>query len=86
MEEERIQYTIGRCRGKELCKKTGISQQQVAEKCGYTKQEVSDWFNDKREINLSAAYTISKFFKVEIDELIKFVSRVPPESRRQQKG
>lgn len=79
---QRVQYTYGRCRGKELCRITGITQQEIADISGYTKQEVSDWFNNKRPINLPAAYTISRIFKCHIEDLCEFVPREPPESRQ----
>lgn len=79
---QRAQYTLWRCRGKELCAKTGLKQTDIAYITGFTKQEISDWFNNRRPINLNAAYTIAQAFRCTIEDLCVFTSKEPPDSRQ----
>ncbi|WP_438449491.1 helix-turn-helix domain-containing protein [Gorillibacterium sp. sgz5001074] len=82
-----VQYDLGRCRGKELAASLGISQQEIAEGTGFSKQEISMWFNNERDMTLPKAFTVAKFMKTSIEQLYEFIPRKPQAKRtRQRKG
>lgn len=82
---QRVQFTLGRCRGKELCVETGMTQQDIVTITGYTKQEISDWFTNKRDMSVPVLYTIAKAFNRSMEEVYVFIPQEPPEKRVRQK-
>ena len=53
----------------ELRKKTGLSQEELAEKLNVTRQTISKWELNETSPNISQAKEISKLFNVSLDEL-----------------
>ena len=51
-------------------KENNLSQDELAEKLGVSRQSISLWENGLREPTLSNLIAISKYFKVSIDYLV----------------
>jgi putative transcriptional regulator len=54
---------------KEIRKKMGITQEQLAKECGVVRQTISCIENDKYDPTLELAFKISVILKVKVDEL-----------------
>jgi len=54
---------------KELRKKLGITQEQLAKKCGVARQTINCIENDKYDPTLELAFKLSRILKVKVDEL-----------------
>ena len=54
----------------ELRKKNGLSQEELAEKVGVTRQTISKWELGETSPDLKQAKELSKVFKVSLDELV----------------
>ena len=55
----------------ELRKKSGLSQEQLAEKLGVSRQAISKWESDKAVPESDTLLTISRYFHVTLDDLLK---------------
>lgn len=55
---------------KEIRKKNGFSQQQLAQLLGVTQATLSGWENEKYEIDNSSLLKCSDIFNVSVDELL----------------
>lgn len=53
-----------------LRKKTGISQEQLGEKIGVTRQTISNWELNETSPNTEQLKLLSKFFNISIDDLL----------------
>ncbi len=53
----------------DLRKKSGLSQEELAEKVGVTRQTISKWELDETSPDLKQAKKLSKIFNVSLDEL-----------------
>lgn len=63
----------------ELRKKSGLSQEQLAEQLGVSRQAISKWESGKAVPESSTLISISKYFNVTLDYLMKEDSSVVPE-------
>lgn len=54
----------------ELRKKANYSQEELAEKLGVTRQTISKWELDETSPDIKQAKTLSKIFKISLDELV----------------
>jgi putative transcriptional regulator len=54
---------------KEIRKKLGITQEQLAKECGVVRQTINCIENDKYDPTLELAFKLSKTLKVKVDEL-----------------
>lgn len=54
----------------ELRKKNNITQEELAEKVGVTRQTISKWELDETSPDIKQAASLSKIFKVSLDELV----------------
>jgi putative transcriptional regulator len=54
---------------KEIRKKLGITQEQLAEKCGVVRQTINCIENNKYDPTLELAFKLSKTLNVKVDEL-----------------
>lgn len=54
----------------ELRKKSGLSQEELAEKVGVARQTISKWELGETSPDLKQAKELSKIFKISIDELV----------------
>ena len=55
---------------KEIRKKNGLSQQQLAQQLGVTQATLSGWENEKYEIDNTSLLKCSDIFNVSVDELL----------------
>lgn len=55
----------------ELRKKGGLSQEQLAEQLGVSRQAISKWESGKANPESDTLISISKFFNVTLDYLMK---------------
>lgn len=53
-----------------LRKKNNMSQEELAEKVGVTRQTISKWELEETSPDITQAKTLSKIFKVSLDELV----------------
>ncbi len=53
-------------------KKVGLSQENVAEKVGVSRQTISKWETDETIPDIYMAKKLSKVYKISLDELIEF--------------
>ena len=53
-------------------KKCGLSQEEVAEKLGVSRQNVSKWETDETVPDIRQSKKMAKFYHVSLDELIDF--------------
>jgi len=54
---------------KEIRKKLGLTQEQLAKKCGVARQTINCIENDKYDPTLELAFKLSRILKVKVDEL-----------------
>lgn len=54
---------------KAIRNKLGITQEQLAKKCGVVRQTINCIENDKYDPTLELAFNLSKTLKVKVDEL-----------------
>jgi len=54
---------------KAIRNKLGITQEQLAKKCGVVRQTINCIENDKYDPTLELAFKLSKTLKVKVDEL-----------------
>ncbi len=54
---------------KEIRKKLGITQEQLAKECGVVRQTINCIENDKYDPTLELDFKLSKTLKVKVDEL-----------------
>ena len=55
---------------KKLRNKENLTQQQIAEKIGVSRQAISNWENDKNLPDIEMIIFISQTFNITLDELI----------------
>ena len=53
-------------------KKTGLSQETVAEKLGVSRQTISKWETDETVPDIYQAKKLAKLYKLSLDDLIEF--------------
>ena len=52
-------------------KKIGMTQEQVAEKIGVSRQTISNWENNKSYPDIVSVISLSDLYSVSLDELLK---------------
>lgn len=57
---------------KELRKRSGISQGELAKLCGVSRQTINAIENDKYDPSLSLAFCLAKTLGVTVDELFEY--------------
>ena len=57
---------------KELSKRSGISQEELAKLCGVSRQTINAIENDKYDPSLSLAFCLAKTLGVTVDELFEY--------------
>ncbi len=53
-------------------KKLGMTQEQLAEKCGVVRQTINSIENDKYDPTLELAFKLSKTLNMKVDELFYY--------------
>ena len=64
-----INVEIGQCLLKELLDQKRLTQQELAELTGFTKQDINGYVNNRRKMSLKTAKTISVALNCTIEEL-----------------
>lgn len=77
-----MRYDLGRCHMLELFNETGTGPQDVIDRTGYTKSEVSDWSRGRRKMSLPTAFTVCKEMGWDIWRLYDLVPVKKSEKRR----
>ena len=67
----------------ELRKKEGLSQEQLAEKLGVSRQAISKWESEQSFPEYEKLVSISNFFNVSLDYLMKDEEKTNPENETQ---
>lgn len=81
--EEGAPMTLGQ-RIQELRKRAGLTQEQLAEQLGVTRQAVSKWESDNGVPELDALIALSRYFKLTLGELLGVEEPRREESRREE--
>lgn len=64
-----MRRNIGKCRLPELLRKRGFTQQQIADRAGMPKQQISDYATNRRVMSLLTAKIISETLGCTMDDL-----------------
>lgn len=63
-------YTLGHCRLSKVLADANMTQQELADKTGYSKQEISNWANMvKKRMDLEIAISIAEAIGCDVREL-----------------
>lgn len=68
-----VKLSRGRCRLRYLLAKAKITQAELARRTGYSKQQISNWVNNRELMSFEAAATVSYVLKCQIEELYELV-------------
>lgn len=71
---------------REIRKKNGLSQQQLAQQLGVTQATLSGWENEKYEIDNTSLLKCSDIFNVSVDELLGKEIEACPDLDKQLEG
>ncbi len=66
-------YQIGKCLLSERLRHVGMTQSQLAERLGVTRQQVNKWATDKQGMSLETAKTIASILDIHIDDLYEWL-------------
>ncbi|MGM9987365.1 MAG: helix-turn-helix transcriptional regulator [Bacillaceae bacterium] len=67
-----IQVTVGRCLLKPILKNKYMTQQNLADLTGMSKQEINTYANDRRKMSLKTAKIIAVALNLHIDDLYEW--------------
>ena len=67
-----IEITVGQCLLKSILKMRKMSQQQLADCTGLSKQEINSYANDRRRMSLKTSKLIAVTLKLTIDDLYEW--------------
>ncbi|MEN2765727.1 helix-turn-helix transcriptional regulator [Ornithinibacillus xuwenensis] len=68
-----LAYKVGRCLLRYRLQQAGMSQQELSEKLGVTKQQINSYVLNKRMMSLRIAKNISSIINCNIEELYEWV-------------
>jgi len=77
-------FRPGKCLLHNILRDKKISPQEFADRVGFSKQQISDYANNRRKMNLSNAKTIAHALEIPIDELYTWVQSSRKRSRKNQ--
>ena len=66
----------------ELRRREGLSQEQLADRLGVTRQSVSKWESGAAAPELSKLVALSELFSVSVDYLVGLTDEATPDPRR----
>jgi len=72
---------IGRCRLRSILRSKKIRQSRLAEMVGMSKQQVSNYVNERAVMSLETARRFAKALDVSIEDLYEWVEDDKPRSR-----
>jgi transcriptional regulator with XRE-family HTH domain len=64
---------VGKCVISDRLDKLGISQQDLADLSGMSKQQISDYINNRKKLSLRNAKRIASILKCHIDDLYEWL-------------
>lgn len=67
-----IRIEVGRCLLKPILKEKYMTQQDLADRTGMSKQEISAYANNRRRMSLKSAKMIAIALKIHIDDLYEW--------------
>ena len=67
-----IKIEVGRCLLKPILKKKNMTQQDLADLTGMTKQEINTYANNRRRMSLKTAKIIAIALKLHMDDLYEW--------------
>lgn len=73
---------VGRCLVRSLLRQRGMTQQQLAEKIGMTKQQVSVYVTNEQQMSLKTARRFALALNCHIDDLYEWLPAKSSETRR----
>lgn len=68
-----MKFSVGKCHLRELLKKRGLNQTELALKLGVTPQQINHYITRKRVMTLSTAKSISTILNCDIEDLYDFL-------------
>jgi transcriptional regulator with XRE-family HTH domain len=67
-------YRIGKCLLSERLRQAGLTQSDLAERLGISRQQVNKWATDRQGMSLETAKNVSSILNLEcIDDLFEWV-------------
>ncbi|PLR93235.1 helix-turn-helix transcriptional regulator [Bacillus sp. T33-2] len=66
-------YQIGKCLLSERLRQAGMTQAQLAERLGVTRQQVSKWVRGQQRMTLESAKNVSVILDCYIEDLFEWI-------------
>lgn len=76
-------FRPGKCLLHSILRERKLTPQEFSELSGFSKQQISDYANNRRKMSLSNAKTIAHYLGVPIDDLYEWIET--PRKRSRQK-
>lgn len=68
-----VKLSRGRCRLRYLLAKSKMTQVELVRRTGYSKQQISNWVNNRELMSFEAAATIAYVLRCHIEDLYELV-------------
>lgn len=75
-------YDVGKCLLSDKLLQARMSQQELADKLGVTRQQINSYTTDRRIMSLPVAKNIATILHCEIDDLYEWITVELPNKRR----
>lgn len=66
-------YEVGKCLLSDRLLQTRMTQQELADRLGVTRQQINSYTNDRRVMTLAIAKNIAAILRCEIDDLYDWI-------------
>lgn len=67
-------YKVGRCLLSDILKKSGMTQQELADKIGVTKQQINKYVTNRQVMSIQTAKNIAFVLNCRIDDLYEWIA------------
>ncbi|AIQ61871.1 hypothetical protein PSTEL_00750 [Paenibacillus stellifer] len=68
-----VKLSRGRCRLKYLLTKSKLTQAELARRTGYSRQQVSNWANNREMMSFDAAATVANALNCHMEDLYELM-------------
>lgn len=69
-----LRYKLGRCHLDSCLNRAGMTRQQLGERAGYSRQQISDWATGFRIMTLETAITIAMVIGCGVFDLYEIIA------------
>ncbi|WP_438449488.1 helix-turn-helix domain-containing protein [Gorillibacterium sp. sgz5001074] len=66
-------FDYGRCRLPELLRQSKMTQQDLADRTGYPKSNISDWIARRKKMSFTTAMSVSRVLNCHPEDLYEWV-------------